>query len=257
MTRALLFACLAVAAGCDPLAGEFLCSSSAACRLHGVQGTCEPDGHCSFPDTACPSTMRRYADYSGRLSDVCVGSDTIPAAGGITLKATWFGQETTYWAGPAATRIALSTRMANPPSQTTLAAYLGTTTNGTDNVGLVKNALNHYLSSTWFEVKSVSCPPTQAERDLLQRDVLLNLNNGYPLVANVVSGFRPPGYPPGPALIYTYVTVIGYDSGGARVLIADPGAEGAGGAGWSNVMRTYWISLIDLGTWIGGKGYTA
>jgi hypothetical protein len=256
MTRALLFACLVAAAGCDPLAAEFLCSGSAACRLHGVQGACEPDGHCSFPDPSCPSTMRRYSDYSGRLSDVCVGSDTIPATGGITLAFTWYGQETTYWAGPAATRIALSTRTQSLPSQTTLAGFLGTTTSGTDNVGLVKNALNHYLSTTWFQVKSMSDPPSQAERDLLQRDVLLNLNNGYPLVANVVSGsFRPPGYPAGD--IFHFVAIIGYDEAGQRVLIADPGAEGAAGPGWQSVPRTYWISLTDLGTWIGGKGYAA
>ena len=24
-----------------------------------------------------------------------------------------------------------------------------------------------------------------------------------------------------------------------------------------SVTRTYWISVTDLGTWIGGKGYTA
>jgi len=257
MTRAFVLACLVAAGGCDSLASDFLCSGAPACRLHGVQGTCEPDGHCSFPDASCPSTMRRYSDYSGRLSDVCVGSDTIPASGGITLTAGWFGEETTSWAAPASARIALSTRTTNLPSQQTLATFMGTTTNGTDNVGLVKNALNHYLSSTWFEQKSMSDPPTQAERDLLQRDVLLNLNNGYPLVANVVSGFRPPGYPPGPALIYHYVAIIGYDSGGARVLVSDPGAEGFGGPGWSSVTRTYWISLLDLGTWIGGKGYTA
>ena len=29
-----------------------------------------------------------------------------------------------------------------------------------------------------------------------------------------------------------------------------------GGASWNAVPRTYWISLTDLGTWIGGKGYT-
>src|SRR4051794_28142187 len=252
MTRALVIACLVAASGCEPLASDFLCSGASACRLAGVQGTCEPDGHCSFPDASCPSTMRRYADYSGRLSDVCVGSDSIAQPSGVTLPATWFGQETTYWAGPAAARTALSSRMANPPSQTTLAQFLGTTTAGTDNIGLVKNALNHYASSTWFEEKSMSDPPSQAERDLLQRDVLLDLNNGYPIVADVVSGFRPPGYPPGPALIYTYVTIIGYDSGGARVLVADPGAEGFGGAGWQSVARTYWIAIVDLGTWIGG-----
>jgi hypothetical protein len=41
------------------------------------------------------------------------------------------------------------------------------------------------------------------------------------------------------------------------VLIADPAGEGAGGSSWTNVPRTYWISISDLATWIGGKGYTA
>jgi peptidase C39-like protein len=43
-------------------------------------------------------------------------------------------QSTGYWCGPAATRIALSARIA-PPSQQTLADQLGTTTNGTDWIG--------------------------------------------------------------------------------------------------------------------------
>jgi hypothetical protein len=256
MTRALAIACLVAAGGCDSLPSEFTCTSAAACRQHGVQGTCEPDHYCSFPDASCPST-KRYTDYAGRLSLACVGSDTIPLPSGVMLHAVWYGQETTYWAGPAAARTAMSTRTTNLPTQQTLATYMGTTPAGTDNIGLVKNALNHFLGTTWFQAKNIGCPPTQAERDLLKRDVLFNLNNGYPLVADVVSGFRPPGYPPGPALIFTYVTIVGYDSNGDRVLVADPGAEGAGGAGWQSVMRTYWISLVDLGTWIGGKGYTA
>jgi hypothetical protein len=256
MTRALLFACLLAAAGCDSLASEFLCSGSQACRLHGVQGMCETDGHCSFPDAACPS-MRRYSDYSGRLSDVCVGSDSIPATNGVMLAATWFGEEQSAWAGPAAGRIALSTRTTNLPTQQTLATFMSTTTtSGTDNVGLVKNALNYYLHTAWFQEKLVSDPPTQAERDLLKSDILLNLNNGYPLVANVVSGtFRPPGYPAGN--IYHYVAIIGYDSGGDRVLVSDPGAMGFGGAGWEGVPETYWVATSDLGTWVAGKGYAA
>ena len=49
----------------------------------------------------------------------------------------------------------------------------------------------------------------------------------------------------------------GFDQSGAKVLIADPAAQGhGGGASWNNVPQTYWISLQDLGTWIGGKGYT-
>lgn len=168
---------------------------------------------------------------------------------------SWQGQQTGYWCGPGSTRMALSTRMANPPSQQTLANYMGTTVNGTDHIGLVRNALNHYLGTTWFATKDMYDPPTQAQRDVLKKDVLLNIDSGYPLVANVISGWRPPGYPGG--TIYHYIAIVGYDAGGDKVLIADPAGAGAGGSSWSNVPQTYWISIWDLGTWIGGKGYTA
>jgi hypothetical protein len=152
--------------------------------------------------------------------------------------------------------MALTTRMSsNAPSQQTLATYMGTTTDGTDDISLVRNALNHYLGTTWYEAKYLPDPPSQAERDLLKQDIVYDLSRGWPLVANVVSGWRPPGYPGG--TIYHYVAIVGYDQGGDLVLIADPAGDGAGGSSWTNVPRTYWISVYDLGTWIGGKGYTA
>ncbi|HNF99899.1 MAG TPA: C39 family peptidase, partial [Pseudomonadota bacterium] len=46
-------------------------------------------------------------------------------------------QQTGYWCGPASTRIALSVRMASPPTQAQLAGQLGTTTAGTNHIGLV------------------------------------------------------------------------------------------------------------------------
>ncbi|MCK2241394.1 MULTISPECIES: C39 family peptidase [unclassified Crossiella] len=170
------------------------------------------------------------------------------------LNHTWQRQQTGYWCGPGSTWIALSTRV-SPPSQQTLANYMGTHTGGTDHIGLVRNALNRFANTQWFAAKNMYDPPTQAQRDLLKRDVLLNLDNGYPMVANVVSGWRPPGYPGG--TIYHYVAILGYGDYGNTVLIGDPAGEGAGGGGWSNVPRTYWISTHNLGTWIGGKGYAA
>ena len=139
--------------------------------------------------------------------------------------------------------------------QDTLARAMGTGTGGTNHIGLVKDTLNQVLGTTWYEVKTMNDPPTQEQRDLLKRDVVTDISKGYPIVANVVSGWRPPGYPGGE--IYHYVSVVGYDASGDRVLIADPAGERSGGATWCNVPRTYWISIDDLGTWIGGKGYAA
>lgn len=165
----------------------------------------------------------------------------------------WQGQQTYYWCGPAATRIALSARM-TPPTQTTLASQLRTTTNGTDHIGLVVNALNHRLGVNHYSTRVINDPPTAAQEAALKQSLVASISNGYPLVANVVSGWRPSFYPGG--TIYHYVAVVGYDQGGDRALIADSGAEGHGGSSaWYNVPRTYWVTTRQLAVWIGGKGY--
>lgn len=177
--------------------------------------------------------------------------DGAPAAKSLAI--SWQGQQTGYWCGPGSTRIALTAKMASPPSQTTLANYMGTTTNGTDHIGLPKNALNKYLNTTAYQTRTISDPPTAAQREALKQSLVASVTNGYALVANVVSGWRPPGYPGG--TIYHYVAVVGYDQGGERALIADPAGKCAAGSRWCNVPSTYWVSLSNLATWIGGKGF--
>ncbi|RSD19484.1 C39 family peptidase [Amycolatopsis eburnea] len=159
-------------------------------------------------------------------------------------------QETGYWCGPAATRIAMSARTGNLPSQATLAAQLGTTTNGTDWIGQVTGVLNADLGTSWYETKEMpNDPPTQAQRDLLWRDITLDINNGYPIVANIVApaNNHPPGYPN--YTIYHYFTVIGYDSSDMTVKIADPASFGGN--------QIYWLSFDQLATLIPPKGYSA
>lgn len=182
-------------------------------------------------------------------------ADDGPAPAKKVLELSWAGQETYYWCGPGSTRMALSTRMQAPPTQTELANFMGTTTSGTDHVGLVVKALNKFIDGAGYKTREISDPPTDAQRALLKQDIVARIGKGYPIVANVVSGWRPPTYPDG--TIYHYVSVLGYDENGAKVMIADPAAEGKGGGPkWEGVPRTYWISLDELATWVGGKGYT-
>ncbi|MFI5584462.1 C39 family peptidase [Amycolatopsis sp. NPDC051758] len=159
-------------------------------------------------------------------------------------------QETGYWCGPAATRIAMSARTGNLPSQGTLASQLGTTTNGTDWIGQVTGVLNGDLGTSWYETKEMpNDPPTQAQRDLLWNDIVLDINNGYAIVANIVApaNNHPPGYPN--YTIYHYFTVIGYDSSDMTVKIADPASFGGN--------QIYWLSFDQLATLIPPKGYAA
>ncbi len=183
-----------------------------------------------------------------------MGLVSLPAVASATTEAVlnvqYQVQETGYWCGPAATRIALSARTGNVPSQATLAAQLGTTTNGTDWVGQVTGVLNADLGTSWYETKEMpNDPPTQAQRDLLWNDIVLDINNGYAIVANIVApaNNHPPGYPN--YTIYHYFTVIGYDSSDRTVKIADPASFGGN--------QLYWLSFDQLATLIPPKGYSA
>ncbi len=93
------------------------------------------------------------------------------------LTYSYQAQQTGYWCGPASTRIALSARMASPPSQAQLAAQLGTTTAGTNHIGLVTGALNSVLRTTYYETKWMpNDPPTTAQRNLLWRDITYDID---------------------------------------------------------------------------------
>jgi hypothetical protein len=157
-------------------------------------------------------------------------------------------QETSYWCGPAATRIALSARGVNR-SQADLAAEIGTHTGGTDCVGQITRVLGGYVG--WYETTEMpDDPPTQAQKDLLWNDIVTNINNGYPIVANIVAppGNQPPGYP-SDQTIYHYFTMIGYDDVEGTVLIADPASFSGN--------QIYWLTFDQLSTLIPPKGYSA
>ncbi|WP_181767732.1 C39 family peptidase [Streptomyces albidus (ex Kaewkla and Franco 2022)] len=167
-----------------------------------------------------------------------------------TLEVDYQVQETGYWCGPAATRIALSARM-GAPSQADLAAQLGTTENGTDDISQVTSVLNANLGTGWYESKYMpDDPPSQAQKDLLWQDVVGDIDNNYPLVTNIVAppGNQPPGYP-SDQTIYHYFTVIGYDDANRTVLIADPASFSGN--------QIYWLTFDQLASLIPPKGYAA
>jgi len=158
-------------------------------------------------------------------------------------------QSTGYWCGPASTRIALSARIA-PPSQATLAAELGTTTNGTDWIGQITSVLNNRLGATRYRTTEMpNDPPFQSQRDALWSAIVLSIDNNYPVVANIVAPptNHPPGYPN--RTVYHYFTVIGYNPLTAQVYIADPANFGG--------YQQYWLSFDQLATLIPPKGYSA
>jgi hypothetical protein len=204
-----------------------------------------------------PTAESREIDPSldiGALAKLRKDLDDAEPAPKKVLELAWKGQETGYWCGPGSTRMAIDTRLDTLPSQTELANYMGTTTAGTARAEVVK-ALNKWLNPAEPYVSiPVDMVPTDAQRELLKTKIVARISAGWPVVANVLSGWRPPGYPTG--TIGHFVAVVGYDESGEKVMIADPAGAGAAGPRWKNVPKTYWISMHDLGTWVGGRGYT-
>ncbi|MBE7161373.1 MAG: C39 family peptidase [Williamsia herbipolensis] len=164
-----------------------------------------------------------------------------------TLSINFEYQKTGYWCGPASVHNCLSARNFSI-SQQQAANELPCDTDGTDWIGQVTRVMSNHVG--WYETKEMpNDPPTQAQRDLLWRDVTLNVNNGYGLVANIVApaNNHPPGYPN--YTIYHYFTVIGYNDSNMTVLIADS-------AGFAPT-ATYWLTFNQLATLIPPKGYSA
>jgi hypothetical protein len=205
---------------------------------------CVADGEPTSPDGLDPSTGVGDDRGSG------AGSSETPAPAEKVLDHDYQVQETGYWCGPAATRIALSVRM-SPPNQQTLANQLGTTVNGTDWIGQITQVLNNRLGGQYYETTEMpNDPPTAAQRDELWRDVRFSIDADFPIVANIVAppGNQPPGYPANQT-IYHYFAVVGYNTDKREVFIADS-------ANFSGNQH-YWLTLDQLSTLIPPKGYSS
>jgi len=174
-------------------------------------------------------------------------------------------QETEYWCGAAAVRMALLTRLGPAaPSQLVLAGEdnLQTERYGeTPNRLVIRDTLNAHLRTARYRVRDVTDPPTAAERRRFGRDVLANISQGWPMVATFwarPAGPHPPGYPErGADGIMHIVTIYGYERGGATVLVADPVSGGAGVSWGAGVPACYRLSIETALALIGGKGYVA
>jgi peptidase C39-like protein len=184
----------------------------------------------------------------GLLVSGASASAAAPPASKV-LNYTFQWQQNGYYCGPAATRIALTAR-GYTYSQDTLAAALHTTTNGTNSAADTTRVLNADGHTSFYETKWIpGSTATAAQKALLKSDVLYDIPRGYPLVVNVVGTAVDTD---GDAHSYSgghYMTVVGYQSSGATVKLADP--ADANGYGW------YWMTTDRLANWIAMRGYSA
>ncbi len=160
------------------------------------------------------------------------------------------GQETDYWCAPAAVQIALSAKMSNPPSQSTIAAAIGTTANGTNFSVAINRYMNRLIHGSGDGYELRWCGNTSQQQ--LFNCVVNNIDQGYAPVANGCSkgNWSEDSYIPGYPLtdIWHYVAVTGYKPG--YVQIADPA--------WKlpsfNIQKYYFLSIREFRAFISVRG---
>ncbi|MEU3452354.1 C39 family peptidase [Micromonospora sp. NPDC006766] len=155
-------------------------------------------------------------------------------------------QPNAYYCGPASTRIALSAE-GKQVSQDQLASELGTTVNGTDSAFDITRVLNDHTGGRYKTTELSDDVANQAQIDQLRNDVKTAVDQGRPVVANVLGTALDVD---GVAHSYTghYLTVVEYKDGGNTVLIADPASPGE---------PTYWMNVTELANWIASRGYSS
>lgn len=190
-----------------------------------------------------PATAPVQADAPGAAA---TGSVHTQAEKVISYEHQW--QETGYWCGPAATRVAL-TAIGDTTSQAQLAEELPTDENGTDHISQVTDVLNAHGAGDYVTTEMPNDPPTEEQEQALWDDVVYTIDQDRALVANIVAppGNQPPGYP-SDQTIYHYFTVVGYNSETSQVMIADSAEFSEG---------EYWLDFHQLATLIPPKGYSS
>lgn len=187
---------------------------------------------------------------AGRDDAFDAAGSQISTAAGTIVPIQYEVQKTSFWCGPAATRIALSAQPVVVPTQRELATDLQTDEDGTDWIGQVTEVLNKRLGPNRYKtVELLLDPPTAPQKEQLWKDIVYSIDHNYPVVTNIwaPANNHPPGYPD--RLVKHYFTVIGYDAETSRVFIADP-------ASFSG-QQQYWLSFAQLATLIPPKGYSA
>jgi hypothetical protein len=158
-------------------------------------------------------------------------------------------QPNAYYCGPAATRIAL-TAHGYWPSFDDLARALGTTPAGTASIFEVTRVLNAVHGYERYEsVELAHRGATGAQVKKLRHDVIKAINEGDPVVANVIGTITDTA---GEVHSYNgghYVTITGYRDHGETITVTDP-ADRVGS-------NEYQVPLRVMADWISSRGYTA
>jgi hypothetical protein len=192
-----------------------------------------------------PTTGAQAADPG--IANVPANAATAPEQAKID-KYNGALQPNGYYCGPAATRIALSAH-GQTPTFDSLADQLGTTRDGTKSIDDITRVLNDHTGGRYNAVKFDNPTVTDEQTTKLRTDIVTAINDGDPVVANIVGQVTDTD---GETHRYAgghYLTVTGYTDKGNTVTITDP-ADRKGS-------NEYQLPIDDLADWMATRGYTS
>jgi Peptidase_C39 like family len=202
----------------SPVATSMLSSGEAVSDPQAGEGAgTTPSGDPVPPENSAGATN----------DDAPVKADTA-VTGGRVIRHQYQVQQRPYWCSAAAARIALTARGITV-SQAELARFMHVTHNGLPNIGNLRDALNHYTHSRFYQVKQ--WPNNGVLKSKLTADVRYDIDRGHAVMINVVRighAHFPGGH---------YATIVGYRNGGAQFAIADPA---------SAKRQLIWLSADDV-----------
>jgi hypothetical protein len=198
------------------------------------------------PTAAAPAATKSSPGTSPPASKPAATKPAAPAK--LELHYQYAVQINGWYCGPAAARIALTTRGLYP-SQDELAAKLGTTTNGTNSAADITRVLNAMTRSSFYHATFIpSKAVTTRQIGQLQSDVVDAISHGYGAVMNVVGTGQDTN---GNAHSFDgghYIAAVGYQDNGRKVKIADSA---------NGYTASYWMTVANLAEWVGARGYAA
>lgn len=155
-------------------------------------------------------------------------------------------QDNSYFCGPAAVRVALTTRGIYVSEQE-LAGKLGTTPAGTNSSTDIDRVMDAYIRPGVEDFAPVFVrgnDVTAHEAAAFRANVVKSIDAGYGVVVNVVGTGEDVH---GNRYTYSgghYVAVCGYRQSGAQMLVTDVA-----------IGRDYWMATDALDTWMAARGY--
>lgn len=211
--------------------------------------------------TVTPRTSAGCAGKTGKTGTASPMAAVTGSGFGYVSPFYQYGQQRNYWCGPATVEEMSATVPGSSPvglSQSTLASYMGTSSNGGTDLQPMINGLNHYVGQpdfgfNYYVSVDMDYSPTASQRSVFLADLQYDVDQkSTPVVGRaeeVAGGPHLVGHPVNENIDH-YFAIGGWSTNTNEVYYADSATTV-----WSGVPAYSWLDTNKVETILGGHGY--